>query len=175
MNKCLLNKYICLVMAMAPIVSHATDAAAAETVSPGARRPNCGDFSILGPHPVRPLLEKHCGTIDEADQKAFLSALARLDPVAQARAAAQRADFRLAAVVGGGPLPPGPRRFWSVYGGQCETIEDRDVAIWFHGTDAFYSATHSQLNHGMVDFAEQYNATLMREPGFPAARGCHAG
>ena len=49
MNKCLLIHNICLVLAMAPIVSHATDAAAAETVSPGAGRPNGGDYSIPAP------------------------------------------------------------------------------------------------------------------------------
>lgn len=47
MNKCLLIHNICLVLAMAPIVSHATDAA--ETVSPGGGRPNGGDYSIPAP------------------------------------------------------------------------------------------------------------------------------
>ena len=44
MNKCLLIYNICLVLAMAPIVSRA-----AETVSPGAGRPNGGDYSIPAP------------------------------------------------------------------------------------------------------------------------------
>jgi len=47
MNKCFLIHNICLSLAMAPIVSHATDAA--ETVSPGAGRPNGGDYSIPAP------------------------------------------------------------------------------------------------------------------------------
>lgn len=159
-------------LAMVPIVSGATEAAGEEALSPTAGRPNCGDYSILETHPVRALLEKHCGMFDETNQKALLGALARLDPAAEARAAARRGDFRLAAVIWGGPPPPGPRRALWIQGGDCKAVEDHNAVIWLYATDVYRNATDSQVDGQMSSFAERYNAVLMREPGFPAALGC---
>lgn len=164
-----------LVISLASMAVGTAAVAAPGTASPTAGRPGCGDYSILANSAVRAVLEERCGTLDEADWKALLAALDRLDPEAQARSAASRRDYRLAAIMGGGPYPPGMRRFWSLRGIDCGAIEDADVVIWLRMTDAYRSATESQLASRMKQFAAAYNTALLAEPGFPAERTCTRG
>jgi hypothetical protein len=105
---------------------------------PATRHLNC-DYSPLSQSSDRELFQQRCGTISATDHAALLAVLERIDPAAEARAAAQRGDFRLAAYVVGGPPPPGLQRYWKVGGIDCTSLDDGDVLIWYAGlagTDA---------------------------------------
>lgn len=141
------------------------------TTAPAARA-GCNDYSILANSADRAKFEQHCGSNDETDRLALLAVLSRLNPVNEASAAARRGDFRLAAVIGGGLPAPGQHRFWTVDGVDCEILNDIDVAIWLGMSDAFYSATHGQLQGSMRRFATAYNVALVVQQGFPTTLGC---
>lgn len=135
-------------------------------------RPNCGDYSILRASKERSVFERHCGTVDETDHVAMAAALARLDPSAEARAAASRNDFRLAAVIPGRMQPPGKKRSWVIGGVECKNLAESDVVIWSRNSDVFYNPTHADMLSGMSRFSTSYNAALLSEPGFPTDRAC---
>ena len=137
-----------------------------------AGRPSCGDYSILSEARVREILQRHCGTNRAEDHDALLASLHGIDPVTEAHAAAQRGDFRLAAIVGGGPYQIEKSRSWEVKGITCRSLEDGDVLIWLRVSDVYDNLKQPQFEYQMRSFAYAYNRALLEEYGFPTKRGC---
>jgi hypothetical protein len=156
-------------MLMSASTAMATLPAAASETPVRAR---CDDYSILAHAADQAVFKRHCGFQGEADRQALLKVLDRLNPACEARAAAQRGDFRLAALIGGGIPAPGQRRFWSVEGVNCGNLDDADVAMWLGMSDVFDNATHGQLQGRLRTFAAAYNAALLEQQGFPLPRNC---
>jgi hypothetical protein len=144
----------------------------AEAAEPTPRHLSCGDYSILSQPQERTMFQSHCGTHEETDLGELLKAIKRLNPATEAAEAARRGDYRLAAVIGGGPHPIGTRRFWIVEGAKCEHLEDSDVVVWLRMSDAFYSGLHAEFEGRMRKFARAYNMSLRGMQGFPINRRC---
>lgn len=143
----------------------------ARAANPRSERSNCGDYSILSKSDARTALEQHCGTINPADHAALVRAITQLSPPAEARAAAQRGDFRLAALVGGiAPLPRVP--VWVVRGVHCRALEDSDVVIWLRMNDVYHSLNQSTFEYHMRNFSIAYNRAILSEQGYPESRDC---
>ena len=145
---------------------------ASEPQSLAIDRQSCGDYSIVSNDSIRSIFEKHCGTNSEGDQTVLLDAIKRLDPAKEAHSAAERDDYRLAALIWSGPPPPNKKRLWYILGVKCKELDDADVVIWHRESDVMYSATQAQLDGFMNRFAADYNAALLKEREFPAARSC---
>lgn len=154
------------------IIVNTNRARAFELQASAVARQSCGDYSILSNDSIRSILEQHCGTNLESDQTALLNAIKRLDPAKEARSAAERGDYRLAALIWAGPPPPNKKRLWYILGVECKELEDKDVVIWHFESDVMYSATQAQVDGFMNRFAAAYNAALLKERAFPAARSC---
>ncbi len=135
------------------------------------RQGNCGDYSILENFDVRAIFEKHCGIYTDEGLELMRNLVNSLDPVREARAAAQKADFRLAAIVDGGPPRPDQTYQWSIEGVHCEKIGDKDVFIWVQLSDALTGPLAS-FQGSMRRFAIAYNFALLAELNFPKDRAC---
>lgn len=133
---------------------------------------SCGDYSILNSPVDQNEMKKHCASKDEMDYAAWIAIIKRLDPANEARAAARRGDFRLAALIGGGVPAPGQYRFWEVEGADCKNIDETGIAFWIHMSDVFYSPIHGRLQSHMRKFAAEYNAALVIQQDFPKKMEC---
>jgi hypothetical protein len=137
-----------------------------------SERPNCGDYSILSSSDVRAMLEQHCGTVNPSDHTALIRAIAQLNPSAEAHAAAQRGDFRLAVLVGSIAPTSDRGHIWVVRGVDCRSLDDTDVVIWLRMNDVYHSLNQSTFEYQMRKFSIAYNQALLDEPGYPASREC---
>jgi hypothetical protein len=131
----------------------------------------CGDYTILQNPSDREVLEHHCGTANNEDFDAMRNLVTRLNPAEEARAAAQRGDFRLAATTGGGPPNPYHKHNWYLMGVECENIDDKDVVIWLRRSDAL-TETLDRYQGSMDTFARRYNAEMISDKSFPKNMGC---
>ncbi len=144
-----------------------------DEVVPGQDRRGCGDYTILSDARDRAVFNRHCGTNKERDFKLLRNLVNRLDPKREARAAALRGDFRLAAVTDGGPPRPDQKRFWYTEGVSCENVNDSEIFIWARQSDALIpGGSHSGYQSDMSKFARAYNISIISEARFPSDRNC---
>ncbi len=151
------------------------DALSSNTEPPSKPAADCGDYRLAPGPAERGSIDLQCHGGRASDQRALLEAIDRLDPAAEARIAAQRQDFRLAAIVGDAAHARGSYisgRFWTVEGVECKSLDNQDVIIWLPTSDAFVDAAQMRLQARMLELRRAYNLALVTEPGFPRARGC---
>ncbi len=161
----------CLISTFLPTVMPATAQTTqrSEHTLPGRR---CGDFTILSRSSDQKSLSENCTSHLEKDYATRTSVVRRLNPKVEAMASAMRGDFRLAALVGGGPYPNSPpTSIWDAYGVVCKSITDSDVVLWSSASD---SGPLPMVDYegAMSVFAASYNRALIKLPKFPKDRSC---
>jgi len=178
-SKCIIKGTVLLAeilsIAMLLMSSSGGVMASPEGMPPIGVRPGCGDYRIVSNRSIRDQLEKHCGTSNENDHIELLAALKHLDPSKEALASAQRGDFRLAAIVRGGPPAPDNERNWIAAGVTCGSLEQMNVVVFVFATDALGSRSQAEVQRRMSRYVVAYNSELITQPGFPEQLHCHSG
>ncbi len=150
-------------------------ALSSNTEPPNKPSANCSDYRLMPSPAERGPIDLQCNAKHASEQQALWEAIDRLDPVAEARIAAQRYDFRLAAIVGEAVHARGSyisSRFWTVEGVECKSLDNKDVVIWLPISDAFVDEAQIRLQARMLELRRAYNVALVTEAGFPRTRGC---
>lgn len=167
------SKALCCLISSIFIIIGESAYASSEGATPPEDRRICGEYTALSNPRDRELFERHCGTYNDRAFQKMRALVNRLDAKREARAAAQRGDFRLAAIISGPPRQ-GQSKLWKPAGILCENVDDPDVFIWLHRSDAQIPGWTSQsgFQNDMIEFAEKYNVAMISEPSFPTNRAC---
>jgi hypothetical protein len=155
-----------------------TVASKAGSVTATTTDARCDDYRIHANVSAGMQVDSPCGGSQEQAQRAVIQSIMRIDPAAEAGAAARRGDFRLAAVVEDLSAIDYPedahvsRRVWNVEGVECRAIDNANVIIWLPMSNALVNATQIELHSRMLFMRRAYNIAMVRQSNFPKVLGC---
>lgn len=105
-----------------------------------------------------------CAVLNQKTQR-----LARRDPVAEARAAAEADNFRLGAVQTFGDPGGGG---WDIPGADCRSAMHRELIGKWHAFDDYVTEAEARHTEASIRFIERYNRALLASPAYPDKDVC---
>jgi hypothetical protein len=130
---------------------------------------SCGDYSLLSDKQTADRLSENCNVTSSAQMQKSIPIIESLDPVAEAKAAAKRGDFRIAAIVSRMGDPSAPP--WITPAVQCAPLQARDISIlatFIEKPGLSGEDYQRRLGH----FAMRFNRAIVTDRLFPASRRC---
>ena len=137
------------------------------------RRYSCADYSILSNMRTADTLDRRCDRARAVFNDANRTLIDSLNPAAEASAAADRGDFRIAGIMVDFPPPPSdpPGKPWITPGARCASLNEANIAMFAQFTDGL-TISLGRPQSAVSRFVETYNRSIIGDPRFETRWRC---